>query len=175
MNYFLIKKKQSDANGKVGQYIRLTKKIGVKLVGFNGCISQEKLEKSLNWLKAVEEANWLKLVNSINLSPKCYGVHPVKFKGKFFAGVFMDHIDGGSLNDFTENGVFNMGSKVYLNSKGFISKKGKLPIIKFLKDKLDSIKVNHKDIHGENVLIDKNNKVWLIDFSPDYIKRKRKQ
>lgn len=173
MNYFLIRRKTADANGKIGQYIKLTNKIGVKLVGFNGCISQEKLEKSLNWGKAIDEADWLNIVSKINLSPKCYGVYPVKFKGKFFAGIFMDHINGLSLNDFTKKGTFNSGSKIYLNRQGIVSDRGTLPIIKFLREKLNRIKINHKDIHGENVLIDKKNKVWLIDFSSDYIKRKR--
>lgn len=175
-NYFNIKKKKSDASGKIGQYIKLTNLFGVKLIGFWGCDSVVNLKKSITWKKALKEAEWLKFVNASKLSPNCYGVYPVKFKGRFFAGIFMDHINGSSLNSITKNGIFQQGSKIYVSKNGIINlKNNKIPIIKFLKNKLTKIGINHFDIHGENVLVDKNNKIWLIDFSSDYISKKNKR
>ena len=173
LGYFIIKNKIPDAAGKVGQYFRFSEKVGVKIIGFYGCESIKNLHKSPNWVKAQQESNWLNLVNSVSLAPRSHGVFPVKFKGRFFAGVFMDHINGDSLNLQVDGLDFKQGCKVYVNKKGSISESG-TPIRQYLKKKLDKVKVTHWDIHGENVLIDKaTKKVWLIDFSPAYIRKKK--
>ena len=175
MAYYTIRKKRADASGKIGQYIQLTKDIGVKIIGFWGCKNIKNLHNSITWVKAMEEAKWIAFVSSSDLAPNCYGVHPVKFNGRFFAGVFMDHINGVSLNSVTKNGSFQQGSKVYVNKKGVLNEnKVGVPIRQFLTQKLKKIGLNHFDIHGENVLVDKKKRIWLIDFSSDYISKKKK-
>lgn len=175
MKILTIKNSKADAAGKIGQYIRINKGVGVKVVGFKGCQSVKSLLKSKNWKKAEDEAKFLKIVGDAGLSPLSYGVHPVKFKGRYFAGIFMDHIDSDSLNNITPSGVFTNGTKVYVDKNGYLTDKDNgLPIMKYLKTNLSKIGIYHSDIHGENVLIDQNNRVWLIDFSADYIRKKRK-
>lgn len=156
----LNRRKNSDGSGAYGEYYKLSRSKGVKIIGHvdsgNGCYSINELKQDWSYKDAIKELKLLKRAYRSGVTPKPYHVAAVKIGSIYHAGIVMEHIDGygGELDD--DDYVPDYVLKDALHA---LEKKSGL---------------KHKDVHNGNYIFKKTKygwKLYLIDFSPDNIKR----
>lgn len=139
----------SDKGGCYGEYYQITKTKGIKIAN-KSFLNEKKLKASKQYKDFVEEFNFLKFLKKTDLTPKPYELLIFKHKNRFYVGIVMQHFDGPSLSD--KNHDDDKESK----------------IIARLHSKLTKHKINHKDLHANNIICHKK-KYRAIDFSADFI------
>lgn len=157
----ILLKKQLIGSGIYGKYFKISRNKGIKIIG-SGYKKFNKLLKSKRILDAVREATLLKISEKRKVSPKFYNLKVVKFNGKFYPAIEMEHIVGKKAYDYDSTGSFKINKKGRLSKKGFFAET-------YIKKMLLKEKIIHKDLHYNNMIITKNKKIKAIDFSPDWI------
>lgn len=114
--------------------------------------------KSNTFEKAKEEFSILKILENSGITPKPYAVTVVKFGGKYFAAILMQHIEGERAD-------------LYFNFDSCCTKEEDPKEFREVADKLVNklleYGIEYTDDHGENVIIGNDGKYYLIDFSPE--------
>jgi len=154
-------KNQLKGNGQFGKYFQISATQGIKIIG-RGFKSKKRLFNSQQIVMTSKEATFLKLAEKSKISPIFHDLTIAKYKGKYFPAIIMEHISGIRAYDYSDE-VFKVGSK------GKISNKGKL-VEKYIKSVLFKQKIIHRDLHYNNIIITKQNKIKVIDFSPDWVR-----
>ena len=97
---------------------------------------------------AKEEAKLLMQANQVDFTPKCYGLAKITYiqakKRCIKFGILQEHINGEEYD---------------LSNK---------QIIKFKQDLIQKAKIKHNDIHPRNCLRTKEDKDYIIDFTPGW-------
>lgn len=157
-----------EGTGNFSTYYKLSKHRGLKLMDReNGeCFeSPWHLQRSEIWKDTKREIKLLSVASKTGIGPKPYGIAVVKKRndrswnnelGKhvYFAGIVMEHIHGDLLesfcfHDFAEDTLL---------------------------DKLQEVGINHSDLHGENIMVQKTKQGVLlraIDYSPHFCHYKK--
>lgn len=154
-------KRQLKGNGRFGKYFQVSSTRGVKIVG-RGFKSKKRLLNSQQVVMASKEATFLKLAEKSKVSPLFHDLTIAKYKGKYYPAIVMEHISGIRAYDYSDE-VFKVGSKGKISSKGKLAEK-------YIKSILSKQKIIHGDLHYNNMIVTKQNKVKAIDFSPDWIR-----
>ncbi len=158
-----LNQKKLIGKGLFGKYFQLSKNKGVKIFG-RGFLSKERVINSKQMTNAIKEASLLKISEKSNLSPKFYSVTIAKYKNKFYPAIVMQHINGTNAIELWEK----HGSFSIKKGKLSLSPKGQEPA-KFAKKVLLKNKINHKDLHYNNIIVTKKNNIKVIDFSPSWV------
>src|SRR5690606_36961917 len=90
-------KKEPLGKGAYGKYFQVSKRKGIKILG-RGHNGIESLLQNLDRIgDALYEAYFLKKVADLKISPKWAKPVYVEYRGKFYVGIKMEHINGETL------------------------------------------------------------------------------
>lgn len=158
-------RKKPLSSGTYGRYFRLSRTRGVKVLGFG----YKKIETMFSRFKTLDlvekEIELLQKAQKSNLSPKYAKLVVVKYKGKFYPAIKMQHIGGKIVYDIDK---YIKLSKLFVNKYGKRSDHG-LSVKKFILNKLKKAGITHKDLHCGNVMINSRREIKVIDFTPEWI------
>jgi RIO-like serine/threonine protein kinase len=144
------KKHKRSGSGSYGEYFKLGKGKGVKLLRGRW----ETKAKALNsraWRLANKEADLLDIAKDSKVVPKCYGAKIVKSDKQFRVGIVMQHLGNTTLN---ETGLMDEEHS---------------DVRDILMEALEDVGIIHTDLHGDNIMYYRK-KFYAIDFTPFTIK-----
>ena len=151
-----VTKKSNSKRGSSAVYVPLSSRTGIKVIKSsnfaNKCRykTERELVKSAVFRIAKVEEKLLRRASKSGLSPKGYGVRPVKLGNFFYAGIKMQHIPGKRSRETEKNiEILDAAIEQVFKTTG----------------------LKHTDDHIKNFILWKN-KGYLIDFDPLYIKGK---
>jgi hypothetical protein len=144
-------------SGSYGTYVKLTKKLGVKIVRRSNDFSVEK--------PGAARAEYDTLLKCWTRKPRWFpepiGVVEVEFDGAIFFGVVMEHIEGPTAAKFFNENWDKVQEKM-----------------DELKYSLERAGIEHFDLHGNNVVVCKTKfmtRFKIIDADPYFIKINRRK
>ena len=154
--------------GLYGKYFQVSARKGIKILG-RGYKSIDMLFTKYHKVEEAElEALILKKAEKSKISPR--GAKPVivRYKGLFHSAIQMQHINGKTLCQIDPH----LGLNDY-----FVTRSGKITrsrqsesLGRFVKRRLMNRGLVNRDLHLNNVIINRQGKVKVIDFSPEWIK-----
>lgn len=151
-----LTKKSNSKSGSSAVYVPLSSRTGIKVIKSSFFVdkckykTERELTKSAVFRIAKVEEKLLRRVSRSGLSPKGYGVRPVKLGNFFYAGIKMQHIPGKRLRETGKNlEILEASVEQVFRTTG----------------------LRHTDDHLGNFILWKN-KGYLLDFDPQYIEGK---
>jgi len=161
-----LTKLKAFASGAYSKYHRLRKKLGIKVLRhYAKLLTIAKLKKSLVWKAALMEAQDMRRARRrAHLSPKCYGVVPIKKGTKWYPGILVEHIDGIRLQDLKRKSLKKSEQKKWFP---------KSKIERYLFSMLEIAGIECLDFHNQNIIVSIKNRaivsIKIVDFSPDTV------
>lgn len=148
-------------HGAYSYYIKISSKLGIKILNRNQyiCKTEKALKKSGLWKTAMREFNLLQELSQTGLTPNSYEVVVCKDlkTGNLYPGILMEHITGRGLSFW----YFKNKERKYLfRGQKYLAWNLQKKIHQFLLKK----KVNHRDLHFGNILVNKDGVVRVIDL-----------
>jgi hypothetical protein len=159
-------KLKASATGAYSKYYYIRRKLGIKVLRHHAkLLTIAQLKKSLVWKAALMEAQDMRTARRrTHLSPKCYGIVPIKKGTKWYPGILVEHIDGIRLQDLKRKSLKKSEQKRWFP---------KSKIEKHLFNKLETVGIECLDFHNQNIIVSIKNKaitsIKIVDFSPDTI------
>ena len=139
MKTIKVYRAQEQGAGIYGTYYQISPRRGVK-----------RFDVFTDIEEANKEADFLNRAHEYNLAPKCFGVIKVIYNKHEYIGILVQHINGVSLHESNLS----------------------LPFQYIVRDALEaalrSIGIDNTDLWGANILVTKTQKVYAVDFSPEY-------
>ena len=153
-----LKDKKPDGTGAHAQYFKLSIRRGVRLYDAGefaryegkGAIHKDDVDFT-------EVARDFKFIRSIQCSivPKVYRIVLIRWRGNWYAGLVMEHVQGVELDKHIEEYGLSSPYNSLLKTIGnkFIKLTGYI----------------HRDLHGGNVIFNRKTKTYkVIDLTMDY-------
>lgn len=121
----------------------------------------------------LKETMMLKLAQSSNVTPKRPKIQIFKKNNKFIIGIVMEHIEGRTFNSKYPLPNEYTPDEYQCTKDGTILSKRKyhedMPYCdEYFSNKLKKYNVEYQDYNAWNVLITKDDKIKLVDFSPKH-------
>lgn len=146
-------------SGISGFYVKLPHGCGVKIYNAHDDynMSRRDVELSEDWYTAEMAMKAMNRVHRVGAAPKAYCVAPLKIRGYWHVGLFMQHASG--YHPPCKNYAYdhNFGVDVH--------------IARYVRKKLCKAGVVHTDLGSHNIKINKKGKVSILDFDHTELKR----
>lgn len=148
-------------HGAYSYYIKISPKLGIKILNRNKyiCKTERALKKSGLWKTAMREFNLLGELSGTGLTPQAHEIVICQDlqTGNLYPGILMEHITGKGLSFWYHK---NKEKKYLFRGQKYLAWNLQKKIHQFLLKK----KVNHRDLHFGNILVNKFGIVRVIDL-----------
>lgn len=157
--------------GLYGRYFRFSKNSGIKVIGRG----YSRLEKLAEQMTLIEDAKFetmlLKKVSSLKISPRWANFIIVSYKGRYYAGIKMQHIHGDTLYNLNP---YLEPYQYFVDRLGRIVEKhlSSFTLRQYVSKRFSLKGVKNTDLHLNNILMTPKGFIKIVDFSRDRIKYK---
>jgi serine/threonine-protein kinase RIO1 len=146
-----LRKTASNRDGCYGDYYKLSRSKGIKVLSDDRYRTLEDTIKSRTFKEAKAEAiHLMEARKRYPNIPKCFGVKIIEIGGFYKVGIVMEHL----------------GETMAIHL--IAHEDERLELMKELRDKLANVGIDHGDLHCKNIMFHKND-WYIIDFSPSMI------
>ncbi len=133
-------------SGVGGFYHKMNKDVGIKVLAYPNRSSKEELDDSY---EVEKEFKTQKIAFEVlgDITPEPYEIFIVKYNNRYHYAFTMKHIDAYNMHDDSHM-IEKSGIQYEFNIHNFMASKG----------------INKRDHGTHNMLVDKNGKVYVIDW-----------
>lgn len=149
----------------------------MRLLGLNNYIAKKQvISLSMDYIDCFIEAYNLFVAQKTKITPKFYNFIFIRKNNKYFPAIEMEKIEGVSMLNLIGLKHFTLNATPQGKlAIGFYDKlKDHINVNTFVNLRLSKVNLKHKDLNLNNIILNKESKIKIIDFSTQYIGHKKR-